>query len=216
MTDQQLPPGVTPTGFKVIKAIETKGAHGWQDLYQDNTVPWDQGKQTPALEDLLKSESLPDGIAMVPGCGYGHDVVLLASEKRHVIGLDIAPLAVERAQKVIEGHSNTEVVCADFFTFDMDGKIDLMFDYTFFCALPPPLREPWADKMAKLIKPGGIMIAMMFPLDVHEGGPPFTVSLDLYKNLLEPRGFELVRVDENIRSWGKRAGNEKLALWKRK
>jgi SAM-dependent methyltransferase len=195
--------------------IGEHGAAGWQLLYEQNVKPWDKGRVAPALANLISTEILPDGLAIVPGCGFGYDIAALATDKRHVIGVDIAEAAVEQAQANIAGTANTEILLADFFTLDYDGKVDLLYDYTFLCALPPIMRTQWADKISNLLKPGAILITMMFPLDVHEGGPPFTLSPEIYKDLLLPRGFELTRIDEEIESFPARAGNEKLGLWKR-
>lgn len=44
----------------------------------------------------------------------------------------------------------------DFFSFDIpEGGFQVAYDYTFLCALPPSLREPWGRRYAELIAPGG-------------------------------------------------------------
>ncbi|CAI5505266.1 unnamed protein product [Closterium sp. Naga37s-1] len=48
----------------------------------------------------------------------------------------------------------------------------------FFCALPPSLRGKWAAKSAELLAPQGVFYTLMYPLDDHEGGPPYAVSKD--------------------------------------
>ena len=49
-----------------------------------------------------------------------------------------------------------ELLCADFFAFDAEGGFDFIFDYTFFCALPPSMRGAWGKRTAELLKPGGL------------------------------------------------------------
>jgi hypothetical protein len=198
------------------KVISEMGQSGWEHLYQVDYIPWDKGQVAPALAELIASGELPDGIAVVPGCGTGYDIAALASENRKVIGVEIAETAVARASKNIEGVKNAEIRLTDFFTLDLDGQVDLVYDYTFLCALPPSMRDQWADKIAALLKSGSTLVTLMFPLDVREGGPPFTLSVEIYKTLLEPRGFELTRLEENIRSFEARQGFEKLGIWKKK
>jgi len=67
----------------------------------------------------------------------------------------------------------------------------LRYDYTFLCALNPSVHGAWASKMAGLVKEGGELLTLIFPIrETHSNVPPFRVSLDLYKELLESVGFE--------------------------
>lgn len=50
---------------------------------------------------------------------------------------------------------------------------------SFLCAMPPSMRPQWASRMAEIIKPGGVLVALMFPLEEKEGGPPFGLSVDV-------------------------------------
>lgn len=76
----------------------------------------------------------------------------------------------------------------DFFTLE-GRKFDVIYDYTFLCAIEPNMRKSWAEKMKQLLKPGGELVTLIFPLETREGGPPYAMSIDLVTNLLEPEGF---------------------------
>lgn len=54
-------------------------------------------------------------------------------------------------------------------------NFDIIYDYTFLCALPPPLRPKWAARMSQLLAPQGTLICTQYPLgkDPRLGGPPF-------------------------------------------
>jgi hypothetical protein len=41
-------------------------------------TPWDLGKPTPVIEHLVRSETLPKGRALVPGCGMVNYFILLS------------------------------------------------------------------------------------------------------------------------------------------
>lgn len=64
---------------------------------------------------------------------------------------------------------------------------------SFFVAIPPPRRVDWARQMAKLVKPGGFLITLVFPIiDPDTGtGPPFYVRAEHYREVLGD-GWEVV------------------------
>lgn len=77
-----------------------------------------------------------------------------------------------------------------------ESKFDFVYDYTFLCALNPILREDWARKMAALVKEGGELLTLIFPIrEKPSNVPPFMVSLELYRELLEPVGFEAFQLE---------------------
>lgn len=45
----------------------------------------------------------------------------------------------------------------------------LAFDYTFLCALDPSVRERWAQHYADIIRPGGELLTVVYPMDDREG-----------------------------------------------
>ena len=53
----------------------------------------------PALVKLIADGCVPPGRTLVPGCGRGYDVAALVAKDRNVLGLDIAPLAIDAARK---------------------------------------------------------------------------------------------------------------------
>lgn len=166
---------------------------------------------------------------LVPGAGSGYDVLTLASAGRHTVGLDAAPSAAQRFAQMkskLPTAGSTEFICRDFFSLGNDpehrGKYALIWDYTFFCALPPRLRSAWGDALAALLRPNGVLLTLMYPLiegeDVarHEG-PPFPLSREIYrKHLVEQTGlFELEHFEEVSESHPSRQGKEGFSIWRR-
>uniref|UniRef100_A0A803M5J8 Thiol methyltransferase 2 n=1 Tax=Chenopodium quinoa TaxID=63459 RepID=A0A803M5J8_CHEQI len=180
---------------------------GWERCWEERVTPWDLGKPTPVLQHLLQTESLPKGRALVPGCGsvtvslfMGYDVITLASPERYVIGLDISEVAVEKARELASSSPNANYISflqADFFNWEPTELFDLIFDYTFFCAIVPNMRPAWATRMGDLLKPDGELITLMFPIDDHEGGPPYKTSVTDYEEVLHPLGFQAMSIVEN-------------------
>lgn len=131
----------------------------WEGLWEQHVTPWDRGGPSMALHDTLAERTdlkppSPSSTttkrgrrkALVPGCGRGHDAILLASFGYDVVGLDLSHTAVEEAVEnektawanevyVREGVERGVVkfVVGDFFGDGWRGedeKFDLIFDYT--------------------------------------------------------------------------------------
>jgi len=121
----------------------------WDTLWQNNQTPWDRGGSSPALEELLVDKKFPlvprgvgtSGRALVPGCGRGYDVALLAGLKgdgqrfEKVVGLDVSAKALEEARKIHgTGNGNVEFLEGDFFsntdTWATLAPYDVVYDYT--------------------------------------------------------------------------------------
>lgn len=179
-------------------------------MWDEGIVPgqlFDMGAPSPLLSKYIKENKVPLGRALVPGCGRGYDVTALASADRYVLGLDIAEKAVEAAKVRLEAlsedlcvsKSNADFQTTSFFEVDVSdpsNKFDFVYDYTFLCALDPTVRTHWAEQMAKLIKPNGELLTLIFPIrPPDDKGPPFAVSLELLKELLLPVGFECLELD---------------------
>lgn len=97
---------------------------------------------------------------------------------------------------------------------DLGGQFDVVYDYTFLCALHPTLRTKWAARMADLVKPNAFLIALMFPLAEYPDGPPYSMTTELYEELLSDK-FEKVFM-RDCPTFPARAGREKMSLWRRK
>lgn len=47
--------------------------------------------------------------------------------------------------------------------------ISLAFDYTFLCALEPSMRPKWGKRYGEVVRPGGLLICLAFPIgEPHE------------------------------------------------
>ncbi|ETS82188.1 hypothetical protein PFICI_07190 [Pestalotiopsis fici W106-1] len=199
-------------------------AERWNALYEPglNYTPWDRGGPSLALVDVLEARpdlfgapdsTTPPRKALVPGCGRGHDVLLLASLGYDAFGLEVSPAALQEARKNADtAAANRDAagseagasppgkhhwVSGNFFE---DGwvqdagveKFDLIFDYTFFSALPPSVRPRWAKRMAELLAPGGRLVCLEFPRTKpsSEAGPPWATPSHAYVAYLGRPGEE--------------------------
>lgn len=142
------------------------------------------------------------------------------------------------------GAGHAQIIEGDFFASDWlsDRGIeafDVVYDYTvrsflllfwrflavlyltmkFLCAMPPELRPDWARRMSELVKPGGCLICLEFPLykDRSLPGPPWGLN-GVYEELLStPKGGNFIR-EEYIkprRSYEVSKGTDMLSVWRR-
>lgn len=136
----------------------------WSKLWdKGDFLPWDRGSPNPALIDLLADKRDLIGTswkiningekqrkkALVPGCGRGYDVLLLASFGYDAFGLEVSEKAIELCiqEQETNGHKypvidessgagNVSFIKGDFFgndwTKEVHGgvKFDLIYDYT--------------------------------------------------------------------------------------
>jgi SAM-dependent methyltransferase len=150
----------------------------WDDLYRRRETPWEKGKAHPGLVDFLTEHGSLSGDIFVPGCGSGHDVRALSTKENHVLGVDIAASAIQKAEaEPKEGHE--EYLLGDLFRLpnEFDHRFDWIFEHTCFCAISPARRPDYVRTIVRLLKPAGRMLAIFFINPDHdEEGPPYRVS----------------------------------------
>ncbi len=191
----------------------------WENAWQEGRTRWDAGQAAPALVKLIQDGDLPTGHVLVPGCGSGYDAFALVHEQRNVIGMDIAPTAAKRFHSLREQHGlsteQVDLLTEDFFTFEPKQPFDLIWDYTFLCAIPPDTRTRWAETMARLLAPEGELITLIFPVGGDFGdGPPHQVTPALVEDLLTPV-FTRISLEPVTQSHPGREGKEFLARWRK-
>jgi SAM-dependent methyltransferase len=192
----------------------------WEKRWQAGQTGWDLGAASPPLIEY--ADQIPpekrDRRVLIPGCGNGYEAIhLLENGFSDVTMVDIAPTAVERLQKRLDGavpgwQNHLQVLCADFFT--LEGPYDLILEQTFFCALEPVQRPDYVQKMHSLLAPGGTLAGVLFDRD-FEGGPPFGGHSEEYRALFEPL-FEITTLAPCYNSIPPRANAEVFVLLRKK
>jgi SAM-dependent methyltransferase len=182
----------------------------WNEQYERQDTPWDKGAASPGLIDFLATETV-QGRVLVPGCGFGHDVRALAATADDVVGLDIASLAVEGADRRPK-IGRERYVLGDFFNLpaEMRGSFDWVFEHTCFCAINPAQRPAYVAAAAAALKPGGHYLAIFYldpGNDSPDEGPPFEVAVAELDRLFLPH-FTLIREWLPQRAYPGREGRE--------
>ncbi|CAE6521174.1 unnamed protein product [Rhizoctonia solani] len=209
---------------------ESREQEGWDAAWQEGATPWDAGMPQPPLRQVFETSIWSDlqipksGRALVPGCGRGYDAIYLASQGYTVIGVDLSATAISEAQKYLSSQPNAENIkvryqALDFFKSPLlaEEPFDLVYDYTFFCAIPLELREHWGRRIAEIVKPGGYLITLMYPIDpgrARNDGPPFPVDFEVYSLVLKESWDNLLNLVPGT-SRPTHEGRERLGVWRR-
>jgi hypothetical protein len=165
----------------------------WQAQYESNQTPWDEGAPHPALLDFIAESGPFEGRILVPGCGLGHDVRALSTPANQVIGLDIAPAAVAKAQTFPKTGSE-EYLVADLFNLPsaLHSSFDWIVEHTCFCAIDPALRPAYAAAVAGALKPSGGLFGIFYLDPDRDRQPPYGVTIPELDRLFSP-AFSLIR-----------------------
>lgn len=195
----------------------------WQQQYASGETPWDKGSPAPALVEYLQANPV-SGRVLVPGCGTGQDVRALAKGgAESVTGLDIAPLAVERARHFLADTPRTEVIAGDLFLDahlpPLAGQYDMVWEHTCYCAIPPARRAEYTDAVAAALKPGGHLLGVFYinPWDEDEDqnqGPPFGTGIEALREMLGVR-FTLIKGWRPTVAYPGREGREWCGLFQK-
>tara|TARA_B100002052_G_scaffold279082_1_gene286025 strand:+ start:1071 stop:1688 length:618 start_codon:yes stop_codon:yes gene_type:complete len=159
----------------------------WNQKYTNNQDKWDLNKPTPILKNRSISFDTNNKLKIcIPGCGKGHDALYLASIGHDVYAIDFSSNALTYL-KDNNIYSNLHIIESDFFTLPEKfyNKFDVLFEYTFFCAINVSRREEYLKMCNYLLKSGGLFFGIIFPISEvsDQNSPPFKVDLPIFENL---------------------------------
>lgn len=101
----------------------------WNERYKVGNLPWDTGEPDDNLVKLVGSGVVRPGRALEVGCGTGTNSLWLARQGFSVVGVDIAPEAIDMANRKKDGLP----LSCDFAVMDFlkDGNIPQSYDFVF-------------------------------------------------------------------------------------
>jgi len=180
----------------------------WAERWQTGATGWDLGGPCPVFVDLLLGDDAPPrgGRMAFPGCGSGHDLRLFLEHGYDAVGFDFAHHA-----------SDLPIEPVDVFELGRlyPGAFSAVVEYTCYCAIDPRRREEYAAAIRESLLPGGLLIALLFPVEEREGGPPYGVDEGEIESVLGA-GMEILRVTTPGNSVKPRLGRERLALLRKR
>lgn len=189
----------------------------WNSRYLTGDTPWDHGTASPPLEDYLRAFPL-NGKILVPGCGRGHEVRLLARSGCEPLGLDCAEAAIAAARQFPPAGREIYQV-GDFLKLTPDFReyFDALVEHTCFCAIPPEVRAAYVESSAYVLKPGGCFVGVFFTHipDADFQSPPYPCAPNELQMLFAPL-FSIERIWEPARCLpGREDCTEKVYCFKK-
>lgn len=192
----------------------------WEILYAGGTPGWDMGAPIGLIPAALEAGLFGQAGSMVsPGGGRGHDAAGFAARGWHASVIDISPTAATYAAEHYPALSYVvgDALDPDFVLASLGGQVDLLWDHTFFCALPPEWRPRVGALAAAAVRPGGLVASGVFPIDrdPSEQGPPWTYVPDDMDAALGS-AFERVHLSAPVHLSPRKPWRHRLGIWRRR
>ncbi len=191
----------------------------WHQRWRERQVGFHQSSPHPFLERWWPTLAVAPGARVyVPLCGKSLDMVWLAVRGYAVVGSEISSLAVadffgeqqpHHTDVVLESRGPFSVHRAGSYellqgdalqlTPELLGPVQAAYDRAALVALPPLMREAYANNFATLMPPGSrtLLVAFEYAQQV-KAGPPFSVTPDevvtLYDGLFKVDELERVNI----------------------
>ena len=196
----------------------------WSEAYETERDNWDLEGPTPVFVELVRTfnDMFPDvdpasASVFIPCSGRGYDAVLFAEHGFHVTAVDFSRIPLlDLEQEAVSRGLNIRIVHGDMFKLSEDHReaYDVCLEYTCYCAVDPMRRDELIGVYWNVLKPGGVFIGLMFPIDPRPGGPPFHVDADEFQDKMQER-FMPLRSSTPTFSIKPRAGKEILSIWRK-
>ncbi len=192
-------------GCCVVECERPLDAQYWDNQWKANTTGWDLGMPAPPLVSLIDTIKNKDAKILIPGCGNAYEADYLVSNGfTNITLIDISETASAILKEKFSNQDAVKVLCEDF--FKLEDKFDVIIEQTFFCALPPSMRQRYVWKMHNLLNANGILAGLLFNRS-FEVSPPFGGSLEEYEKLFFG-AFECENIETATNSVEPRANTE--------
>lgn len=178
----------------------------WENRYKNQSTGWDIGYVSTPIKEYIDQLSNKKIQILIPGAGNSYEAEYL--HKRgftNVTVIDIAKPPLENLKNRVPDFPEENLILGDF--FELKSNYELIIEQTFFCALPPNVRNQYVEKMYALLKPEGKLVGLLFNAPLNIDKPPFGGSTEEYIRLFSPK-FEIKIMESATNSIAERAGNE--------
>lgn len=157
----------------IYEENHSKSKEYWDGKYNSSDLGWDMGKAHPYLDTVLSQVKLMRSKILVLGAGRSHDANFFADQGHIVTAVDISQKAIDAAKEIYPETEHLKYQLCDAFKLKELGETyDLIWDHTFYCAIPPQRRTElvklWYDLLNEQGKVSGVFFSMFKPM-----GPPY-------------------------------------------
>ena len=172
-------------------------------------MPWDTGTPDPMLVAKIESHAIEPGRTLEVGCGTGTNAIYLAEHGFDVLGVDVAPVAIENARAKAHGRCRFETL--DFLNEAAPGgPFQFVFDRGCFHIFDDDHeRARFAQNVAGVLVTGGIWLSLIGSTEgAPRGvGPPRRSAREVMNaiepalEILELRAGEFAVCGEELTAW---------------
>ena len=158
----------------------------WNESYRVGDLPWDTGRPSSELQRVVSQDSIQPCRALELGCGTGSNSVWLTQQGFEVTGIDVAPLAVEQAERRARAAGvKLQFIVADVFDLpELDGPFEFFFDRGCYHAVRRAASDEYAVAVAQQLASGarGLILAGN-AREPHDPGPPVVTEKEIRDEL---------------------------------
>ena len=163
-------------------------------------IPWADGRPNPNLLAWLDAHPAPAGrTALKVGCGLGDDAEELARRGFRVTAFDISPTAIAWCRRRFP-ESPVRYAVADLLAPPPEwaGGFDFVLESYTLQVLPPGLRAPAVQSLARFLAPAGELLLICRGREPHEppGEMPWPLTRPELANLAERAGLASREFDD--------------------
>jgi len=173
----------------------------WDESYASGQLPWDTGQPEPMLVEFVTAREVVPCPALEIGAGTGTNAIWMAEHGFDVLGVDVSPLAVERARaKIGNRRLRCRFAALDFLAATPPGgPYQFVFDRGCFHVFDEQSeRERFAAQVATALSPGGLWLSLIGSTEGpgREVGPPrrsareVTLAIEPSLEIVELRSAE--------------------------
>ena len=174
-------------------------AEYWLKRWREGRTGWHRSEVMPLLVQHWSALNVPRGSrVLVPLCGKSLDMLWLAQQSMHVLGVDVSAIAIESFLAENQLHARTrgaadgthyevtnapggeiEIINGDAFAVDPAAiaQCNAFYDRAALIAMPAPMRRRLVDELYAQLPAGsaGLLITLAYP-ESEMQGPPFNVD----------------------------------------
>ncbi len=169
----------------------------WNQRYREGDSPWDTGEPSSELLRVLAEEKITPCPAIELGCGTGSNAVWLARQGFNVLGVDLSPLAIERAeQRAQAAEVKARFLAADVLDPpDLGGPYPFFFDRGCYHVVRRTDVSRYLRTLERVTAMGTVGLVLAGnACEPHSPGPPVVTEEEIRGEL--ERLFEVVRLRE--------------------
>jgi cyclopropane fatty-acyl-phospholipid synthase-like methyltransferase len=148
-------------------------------MYAAGAPPWDIGAPQPEVVHVAEEGGFRGDVLDV-GCGTGENALFLARRGHPVVGVDAAPLAIERARAKLAAAGGA--LRATFLVHDaldlgaLKHRFTTVLDCGVFHVFDDAHRKRYVESLAAALGPGGVLQLLCFSDEEPPGPGPRRVS----------------------------------------